>query len=60
MARPRKPVEDLHDNVMRVRVTDSQWIEIQRLSRERDIPPAIIVREAALIGMKILQKRQSL
>lgn len=59
MARPRKPVEDLHEHVMRVRFTDNQWLEVQRIARERDTPPAIIAREAAILGLTILKQRQA-
>lgn len=59
MGRPRKEKQDLHENVMRVRLTDQQWLEVQRIARERDTPPAIIVREAAILGMSILRQRQA-
>jgi hypothetical protein len=59
MARPPKDKEDLHDRQVRVRFTDAQWIEIQKIARERDAPIAVIAREAAVLGARILRRRQA-
>lgn len=59
MGRPRKERQDLHENIMRVRLTDQQWLEVQLIAKERDTPPAIIAREAAVLGLSILRQRQA-
>jgi hypothetical protein len=59
MARPRKKPEDLHQNEIKVRLTDSQTQFVESEAARRDVPVAIVLRELIVLGQSIIRQQQA-
>jgi hypothetical protein len=44
MARPRKPDHELHDEVLKLRLTPDQYSKLQAIAKAKDMPIAVIGR----------------
>lgn len=44
MARPRKLVTDLHDDVLKLRLTQDQYEKLSAIARAKDAPLAVVGR----------------
>lgn len=44
MARPRKPDNELHDDVLKLRLTQDQYAKLEAIARAKDAPIAVVGR----------------
>lgn len=63
MARPRKKQDQLHNEPVKLWLTEEQIAALEALAAQRDIPKGVLAREALLLGLRAyaesLRQRQA-
>ena len=55
MARPKLPDNQLHQNALKIRLTDDEYKELEAIASRHGIPVAVLARAALKKGVELYQ-----